>query len=148
MGDYEALLPVDSPNASPKPRRRLRRMDVALIAVLVFVACFVGVRPPALRTSNPLLLSTDTRKFQYLTYEDIDPAKRQSGYSVTYSARGFEIDGKQTLLLGGSIHYPRSSPGQWEQLLRDAKRDGLNHVEMCKAVTVAVAVVVVVLMHY
>ncbi|POM60369.1 Beta-galactosidase [Phytophthora palmivora] len=129
MSDYEALLPVDAPSISR--RRRLQRMDVALLAVVMFVACFVGVRPPALRSSNPLLLSTTKSKtFQYLTYDDIDASKRQSGYSVTYSPRGFEIDGKQTLLLGGSIHYPRSSPGQWEELLREAKHDGLNHIEM------------------
>ncbi|KAG2781430.1 Beta-galactosidase 5 [Phytophthora cactorum] len=129
--DYEALLPVDAPHASSNHRRRLQRMDVALLSVLLLVACFVGVRPPALRASNPLLLvSPKSSNFQYMTYDDIDAAKRQSGYSVTYSPRGFEIDGKQTLLLGGSIHYPRSSTGQWEQLLREAKRDGLNHVEM------------------
>ncbi|KAK1936634.1 Beta-galactosidase 8 [Phytophthora citrophthora] len=131
MSDYEALLPVDAPQAAPKTRRRLQRMDVALLAVILFVASYVGVRPPAMRTSNPLLISSDdTKSFQYLTYDAIDAAKRQSGYSVSYSPRGFEIDGKQTLLLGGSIHYPRITPGQWEQLLREAKRDGLNHVEM------------------
>ncbi|KAL3669549.1 hypothetical protein V7S43_004936 [Phytophthora oleae] len=131
MSDYEALLPVDAPQAASKTRRRLQRMDAALLAVIFFVACFVGNRPPAIRTSNPLLVSSDdTKSFQYLTYDAINAAKRQSGYSVSYSPRGFEIDGKQTLLLGGSIHYPRSTPGQWEQLLREAKRDGLNHVEM------------------
>ncbi|KAG7386664.1 Beta-galactosidase 6 [Phytophthora pseudosyringae] len=128
--DSEALLPVDAPRASPARRCRLQRMDVALLAVLLLVAGFVGVRPPALRASNPLLLSRPDKSYQYLTYDDIDAAKRQSGYSVAYSPRGFEIDGRQTLLLGGSIHYPRSSPGQWAQLLREAKRDGLNHVEM------------------
>ncbi|KAL7693572.1 putative target SNARE coiled-coil domain, glycoside hydrolase, family 35, syntaxin [Plasmopara halstedii] len=125
--DHEALLPVDT----PRPRRRLQRMDVALLVVISFVACFVGVRLPAQRVSNPLWHKPPPRRmFQYLTYDDIDAVKRQSGYNITYSSRGFEIDGKQTILLGGSIHYPRSSPGQWEQLLREAKRDGLNHIEM------------------
>ncbi|KAE9345752.1 Beta-galactosidase 11 [Phytophthora fragariae] len=123
--DCEALLPVDAPPV--RARRRLQRMDVALLAVVLLVTCFVGVRPPALRVSNPLLRAAKT---QYLTYEDIDAAKRQSGYSVSYSARGFEVDGRRTLLLGGSIHYPRSSADEWETLLRAAKRDGLNHVEM------------------
>ncbi|KAL4163838.1 hypothetical protein KRP22_005265 [Phytophthora ramorum] len=125
FSDYERL-PVDA-RASPRPRRRTHRMDIALLSVLLFVACFIGVRPPALRSQKPLLTPN---KSHFLTYEDIDAATRQSGYSVTYSPRGFEIDGKRTLLLGGSIHYPRSSAGQWEQLLREAKRDGLNHVEM------------------
>jgi hypothetical protein len=129
MADYEALLPVDAPE--PQPRRRLHRMDVALVAVLLLSACYVGVRPPALRASNPLLLPPKPPKTQYLTYDMLDEAKRQSGYSVSYSSRGFEVDGRQTLLLGGSIHYARSSEGQWEQLLQEAKRDGLNHIEMC-----------------
>uniref|UniRef100_H3HE36 Beta-galactosidase n=1 Tax=Phytophthora ramorum TaxID=164328 RepID=H3HE36_PHYRM len=111
FSDYERL-PVDA-RASPRPRRRTHRMDIALLSVLLFVACFIGVRPPALRSQKPLLTPN---KSHFLT--------------VTYSPRGFEIDGKRTLLLGGSIHYPRSSAGQWEQLLREAKRDGLNHVEM------------------
>ncbi|CAI5704049.1 hypothetical protein KXD40_002409 [Peronospora effusa] len=125
----EALLAVDIPPVSSPPCR-LRRVDTALLVVLLIVTCFISARPPALRTSNPLWISNDTRNVHYLMYDDINPAKRQSGYSIKYSTRGFEIDGKQTLLLGGSIHYPRSSPGQWEQLLRDAKRDGLNHIEM------------------
>ncbi|KAG7400530.1 Beta-galactosidase 6 [Phytophthora boehmeriae] len=130
------LLPVDAPEASVKRRRRVRRMDVACLAVVAFVACFVGVRPPVLRSENPFVVSPRSNSLQkkcsqqYLTYDDIGAAKRQSGYTVRYSQRGFEIDGRQTLLLGGSIHYPRSSPGSWERLLREAKRDGLNHIEM------------------
>ena len=128
-----ALLPFDVAIAPRPPRRsRLRRMDVALVAVLVSVACFIYARPPSVRTTNPLLLATPSRNFGYLTYDDIPAIKRQSGYSVTVSSRGFAIDGTPTLLLGGSIHYPRSSIGQWEQLLRAAKQDGLNFVEMCR----------------
>ncbi|TDH69273.1 hypothetical protein CCR75_002881 [Bremia lactucae] len=129
-GDYEELLPFDAPSVPLKPRRRLQRKDIALLAVILFVTCFVGIRPPAPRVSNPLLVSRKSRTYQYLTYDDIDTTKRQVGYSVTYSPRGFTIDGRPTLLLGGSIHYPRSSPGQWKQLLQEAKRDGLNHIEM------------------
>lgn len=131
IGDHAALLPMDALLVPPKHRRRLQRMDVALLVVISFVACFISVRPPTQRVSNPLLSQLPPRTtFQYLTYDDIDAVKRQGGYNVTFSSRGFEIDGRQTLLLGGSIHYPRSSPGQWEQLLREAKRDGLNHIEM------------------
>ncbi|KAI9908117.1 hypothetical protein PsorP6_016682 [Peronosclerospora sorghi] len=130
MSDYEALLPVDAPQTLPKPRRRLHRMDFALLTVLLFVIGFITAHPPTVRTLNPLLLSKAPDEFQYMRYDDLDSIKRQSGYSVKYTARGFEIDGKHTLLLGGSIHYPRSTSGQWEQLLRDAKRDGLNHIEI------------------
>lgn len=33
-------------------------------------------------------------------------------YTVTYDERSFIIDNQRTILLGGSFHYPRASPGQ------------------------------------
>ena len=34
------------------------------------------------------------------------------------------------VVLGGSVHYPRFSPGQWPDILKKAREDGLNHVEV------------------
>ncbi|CAI5708192.1 unnamed protein product [Peronospora destructor] len=87
----EVLLPVDVPSVYPQPRR-LRRMDIALIVVLLMVTCFISARPPALRTLDPLWVSNDTRNVHYL------------------------------------MRFDPLSTG--EELLRDAKRDGLNHIEM------------------
>ncbi|ETO22783.1 beta-galactosidase, partial [Reticulomyxa filosa] len=65
-----------------------------------------------------------TGDFLYLSALDGKP------YNVTYDERSFIIDGKRTLLLGGSIHYPRVSMQQWDDILKKAREDGLNHVEV------------------
>jgi beta-galactosidase GanA len=51
-------------------------------------------------------------------------------YNVTYDERSFIIDGQRTILLGGSFHYPRASPGDWPGILQKARDDGLNHVQI------------------
>jgi beta-galactosidase len=48
---------------------------------------------------------------------------------VSYDKRAVLIDGKRMLLLSGAIHYPRSTPAMWSDLLRQAKLAGLNTVE-------------------
>src|SRR3954462_11493729 len=53
----------------------------------------------------------------------------QVGYEVGYDSRAVTIDGRRTLLLGGSIHYPRSTPGMWPDLMRRAKEAGLNAID-------------------
>jgi len=49
--------------------------------------------------------------------------------TVTYDQRSLLIDGERTLILSGAFHYPRSSPEQWESVLRLARDGGLNTVE-------------------
>ncbi|TPX35035.1 beta-galactosidase [Synchytrium microbalum] len=48
---------------------------------------------------------------------------------VTYDSRGIIINGTRELLLVGSIHYPRSSPGMWSHLIRQARSAGLNAID-------------------
>ena len=43
----------------------------------------------------------------YLAYTDF----RGKPYTVTYDKRSFMLNGKRSLFLGGSIHYPRATPG-------------------------------------
>ena len=62
----------------------------------------------------------------YLHYDDL----KGKPYTVTYDERSFIINGSRTLLLGGSIHYPRMSPWQWKDILTKMKSDGLNHAEV------------------
>lgn len=62
-----------------------------------------------------------------LYYSDV---KDLGNYSVTYDERSFIINGTRTLLLGGSVHYPRSTPGMWDHILQMMVEDGLNVVEM------------------
>ncbi|KAK8625188.1 hypothetical protein V6N13_090063 [Hibiscus sabdariffa] len=48
---------------------------------------------------------------------------------VTYDARSVIINGKRELLFSGAIHYPRSTPDMWPDLIQKAKRGGLNTIE-------------------
>ena len=62
----------------------------------------------------------------YVTYDQL----AGKPYSIGSSERGFSIDGTPTLLLGGSMHPPRMARADWAPLLRQARADGLNHVQI------------------
>ena len=49
--------------------------------------------------------------------------------SVTYDGRSLIINGRRELIFSGAIHYPRSTPDQWPDLISKAKRGGLNTIE-------------------
>src|SRR4051812_13739561 len=49
--------------------------------------------------------------------------------AVAYDGRAVTVDGRRTLIVGGSIHYPRSTPGMWPDLMRRAKESGLNAID-------------------
>ncbi len=48
---------------------------------------------------------------------------------VSYDSRAVTIDGKRTLLLSGAIHYPRSTPAMWPELMQRSRNAGLNTIE-------------------
>ncbi|XWS62646.1 hypothetical protein CRYUN_Cryun06bG0028500 [Craigia yunnanensis] len=48
---------------------------------------------------------------------------------VTYDGRSLIVNGKRELLFSGSIHYPRSTPDAWPDLLIKAKHGGLNLIQ-------------------
>ncbi|GAA0143573.1 galactosidase [Lithospermum erythrorhizon] len=48
---------------------------------------------------------------------------------VAYDGRSLIIDGKKELLFSGSIHYPRSTPEMWGDLLNKSKEGGLNVIQ-------------------
>ena len=48
---------------------------------------------------------------------------------VSYDRRAITIDGKRTLILSGAMHYPRSTPAMWPDLMKRSKEAGLNTVE-------------------
>ena len=60
-----------------------------------------------------------------ITYEDV----RGSPYTVSYDHRAITINGQRTMLIGGVIHYPRSTPGMWPYLFQMAKKQGLNTIQ-------------------
>ncbi|GAV66382.1 Glyco_hydro_35 domain-containing protein/Gal_Lectin domain-containing protein [Cephalotus follicularis] len=51
------------------------------------------------------------------------------GANVTYDHRALVIDGKRRVLISGSIHYPRSTPQMWPDLIQKSKDGGLDVIE-------------------
>jgi hypothetical protein len=50
-------------------------------------------------------------------------------YTVSFSRRSIQFNDKPAMLLSGSIHYPRSTPGMWPKLMAEARAAGLNTIE-------------------
>ncbi|XP_058766863.1 beta-galactosidase 3-like [Vicia villosa] len=49
--------------------------------------------------------------------------------TVTYDRKSILINGQRRILFSGSIHYPRSTPDMWEDLIFKAKQGGLDVIE-------------------
>ncbi|KAK4490681.1 hypothetical protein RD792_001373 [Penstemon davidsonii] len=49
--------------------------------------------------------------------------------SVTYDRKAIVINGQRRILISGSIHYPRSTPQMWEDLINKAKEGGVDVIE-------------------
>nr|QSM07469.1 beta-galactosidase 3 [Ipomoea batatas] len=49
--------------------------------------------------------------------------------SVSYDRKAIVINGQRRVLFSGSIHYPRSTPEMWEDLISKAKEGGLDVIE-------------------
>ncbi|GAB2291812.1 hypothetical protein Dimus_026063 [Dionaea muscipula] len=49
--------------------------------------------------------------------------------SVTYDKKGILINGQRKILISGSIHYPRSTPDMWEDLIQKGKDGGLDVID-------------------
>ncbi|MDQ3815156.1 MAG: beta-galactosidase [Armatimonadota bacterium] len=48
---------------------------------------------------------------------------------INFDQRAVTIDGQRTLLLSGAIHYPRSTPTMWPDLMKRSREAGLNAIE-------------------
>ncbi|EOA38915.1 hypothetical protein CARUB_v10011312mg, partial [Capsella rubella] len=48
---------------------------------------------------------------------------------VSHDGRAITIDGHRRILLSGSIHYPRSTPEMWPDLIKKGKEGGLDAIE-------------------
>ncbi|ONK79791.1 uncharacterized protein A4U43_C01F10110 [Asparagus officinalis] len=48
---------------------------------------------------------------------------------VSHDGRAIKIDGQRRILISGSIHYPRSTPQMWPELIAKAKEGGLDAIE-------------------
>ncbi|KAI3712856.1 hypothetical protein L1987_71424 [Smallanthus sonchifolius] len=49
--------------------------------------------------------------------------------SVTYDSKSIVINGERRILISGSIHYPRSTPEMWKDLVMKAKDGGLDVID-------------------
>ncbi|XP_043696699.1 beta-galactosidase 8 [Telopea speciosissima] len=49
--------------------------------------------------------------------------------TVSYDHRALVIDGNRKVLISGSIHYPRSTPEMWPDLIQKSKDGGLDVIE-------------------
>ncbi|CBK23838.2 uncharacterized protein [Blastocystis hominis] len=67
-----------------------------------------------------------TGKPGFLAYTDF----RGKPYKVTYDERSFFLDGKRSIFLAGSVHYPRATPEMWDTILDQAVEDGLNLIQI------------------
>ncbi|KAK6274429.1 hypothetical protein POUND7_004138, partial [Theobroma cacao] len=52
-----------------------------------------------------------------------------SAMQVDHDANAMIIDGERKLIFSGAIHYPRSTPEMWPDLIKKAKDGGLNAIE-------------------
>ncbi|CAI9114311.1 OLC1v1015007C1 [Oldenlandia corymbosa var. corymbosa] len=49
--------------------------------------------------------------------------------SVSYDNRAIVVNGQRRILISGSIHYPRSTPEMWPDLIQKAKEGGLDVIQ-------------------
>ncbi|KAK9275071.1 hypothetical protein L1049_022329 [Liquidambar formosana] len=49
--------------------------------------------------------------------------------NVSYDSRAIIINGERRVLFSGAIHYPRSTPEMWPDLIRKAKEGGIDAIE-------------------
>ena len=62
----------------------------------------------------------------YLRYSDLTPG---TPYTVHYDNRSLFVAGQRTLFASAGIHYPRFSPGQWDDVILKAQNDGYNIIQ-------------------
>ena len=60
-----------------------------------------------------------------ISYSDV----RGKPYKVSYDHRAILINGERVLLQSAGMHYPRSSPSMWPQLMQDSAAAGLNTMQ-------------------
>ena len=83
----------------------------ASVALLLLVAAGCAIPPPPQGT--------------LLYYSDLNGKP----YSVKYDERSFQFNGKRSLLLGGSVHYPRVVEDEWATIFSKMREDGLNMIQ-------------------
>lgn len=84
-----------------------------MLLVLIISAC---ARVPPASAGN---------KGYVLDYSDLGGQP----YTVSFNRRAVLLGDRPAMLMSGSIHYPRSTPGMWPKLMAEARAAGLNTIE-------------------
>ena len=79
--------------------------------------------PPADPSSSS---STSSSISGFLYY---DKAVHGEATSVSHDGRSVRINNQSTILLSGSVHYMRLTPGMWAEIFAEARAGGLNAIE-------------------
>ena len=94
---------------------------LTLLVHLTLLAC-----PSFASSLRPLNITALPTSHAYVTpYESV----RGLPYTVEYDHRAIRVNGVRTLLISGSIHYPRFTTAEWAHQLELARLSGLNTVQ-------------------
>ncbi|KAL6219204.1 hypothetical protein ACLB2K_012410 [Fragaria x ananassa] len=115
------------------PSQRVLLISFLLLLVSTTLVHAKGNKPKAQGGGGGSVNGDDAASGDNVDETD-DPAtqggKKQLDHGpVTYDARSVIINGKHQLLFSGSIHYPRSPVEMWPDILRKARRGGLNVIQ-------------------
>jgi hypothetical protein len=105
---------------------RVLRAAVAAAALAVVAAAASAAAPVhAAAAASAAAAGAPASSPGFLTYDSLGSAP----YAVSYDNRSFSINGQRTLFLSGVLHYPRSTPLMWDDLMTKARNNGLNMIQ-------------------
>ena len=114
----------ENANKKKKHRRKLTTGDRMCLWIYFVGICMTWML--AGNTNNQRVILPSYGNNEMIFY---NTTRLGTKYNVSFTPRGFVIDGgKPSLLLGGSIHYARMTPSLWRPILQKARDDGLNVV--------------------
>ncbi|XP_077212588.1 beta-galactosidase-like isoform X1 [Tasmannia lanceolata] len=85
----------------------------------------MGLEPAMCNRGKSLLLLSTTTTLLVFFFSSLPLAT----CSVSYDHRAIIVNGQRRILISGSIHYPRSTPEMWPDLIQKAKDGGLDVIQ-------------------
>jgi hypothetical protein len=122
----------DSSRDRGQTQKNVRAWTTA-VAFLILVGLLLGQR---VSRNHGMIYATDDEE-QHLPVWTVTPRDGFPSYleynaagpmTVSYTARSLVLNGDPVLLLGGSLHPVRATPGTWELALDQVVQNGLNLV--------------------
>ncbi|KAK7310538.1 hypothetical protein RJT34_08104 [Clitoria ternatea] len=81
------------------------------------------------RTTIAIVVLTTLLSIITGTHAQRKHGRQIKAQNVTYDGRSLFINGRREILFSGSIHYPRSTPDKWSEILDYARHGGLNVIQ-------------------